>query len=550
MTRNRLFGPVAAGLLVVGTAACATIQATRSQPGKVTGGNFTPGRPQLTEFGANPALACPVGRFNTLLATEVERQAKAAGSSSVPKESGTLCAVADSFLEWPGVDDPSRQVTNFTSEWFGMAVPVKQVNVAVLATDDPQQIAEHIAETIVSFGKTAPTARYGVVTVLLPKSDRFAQVQSRVVLALADDNLAIAPPVPRRLNLGETATLKGTLLGDAADPRVEVSQVDGQVLAPEQKPGKEFTAALPCGSRPGAIRVQITADLAGKRRPVANFSVACGTELASSVPIAPPKGPADAAGQERQVFASVNAERAQAGLPALVWDDAVAGVARGVADGLSDPSRAATAASSAQVQAALQQAGVASSLVEVNPAQAPSAAEAHQRLLSSPAHRANMLNPDINTGGIGVAIVAGKDGRSTTYLAEVLLKVAARADTNSTASQLVAAIAERRAEAKVPPLKVNPTLQAAAQKYAEELAAAHGDLPESRDEQILAEVRKGYKGSVSMLSGASTVPLDYAKQPKLIASGPDALGVGVAQGDHPKLGRNTYFVVILRGTSR
>jgi uncharacterized protein YkwD len=295
--------------------------------------------------------------------------------------------------------------------------------------------------------------------------------------------------------------------------------------------------------------VQISGVQQGQRRVVASFSVACGTELPSSVPLNPPKAAADEAGQLRQVLESVNAERGQAGLAPLAWDDAVAGVARSVAQGLSDESLRASATSPAEVNAALQKAGVASALLLVNPSQGNTVDDAQQRLLASPIHRANMLNPEVTTLGAGVITTAGKDGRPTAYLAEVFVKFSTKADTTDIRAQLAAAIAERRAEAKVAPLKIDPVLQGAAQKFADELALASGDLPMARDEQIIAEVKKAFKGTVTMLSGASTAPLEYAKQPKMIAAG-DSLGVGLAQGDHPTLGRNTYFVVILRGARR
>jgi hypothetical protein len=52
-----------------------------------------------------------------------------------------------------------------------------------------------------------------------------------------------------------------------------------------------------------------------------------------------------------------------------------------------------------------------------------------------------------------------------------------------------------------------------------------------------------------MLAGASAAPLEFAKEKKVLASG-KALGVGLSQGDHPTLGKNTFYVVILFGEPR
>jgi uncharacterized protein YkwD len=521
--------------------------ASRPEPGKVVDGKLTPGHDPVAAFGDPSSATCPRGGLHVVLAAEVGRQAKAAGRPA-PAMTDALCAIADTFVSWKEPAQPREGVVAFVSEWFGLVVPARQVLVVTMATDNHEAISERLAETVIAFSKPASEPRYGAATVLLPKSDRLAQQESRVVLVLLDDTVAIQPPLPRRLALGQSAILAGRL-NAATDPRVTISEVSGQVVSPEQPPGQDFKANVSCSSRPGPIRVQISGVQQGQRRALASFSVACGTELATSVPLRPPSAAADEAGQLRQVFQGINDERSRAGLAPLAWDDAVAGVARSVAQDLSDESRRATATSPAELNAALQKAGAASALVLVNPAEGNTVGDAQERLLASPIHRANMLNPDATTAGVGSVTVTGKDGRGTAYLAELFVKFVARAETSDIRAQIAAAIAERRAEAKVAPLKTHPALQGAAQKYADELALAHGDLPEARDEQIVAEVKKAFKGAVNMLAGASTAPLEYAKQPKLVGPG-DALGVGVAQGDHPILGRNTFFVVILRGTSR
>jgi uncharacterized protein YkwD len=273
--------------------------------------------------------------------------------------------------------------------------------------------------------------------------------------------------------------------------------------------------------------------------------VACGKDLATSISLVAPPWPSDVAQQERMVLENINAERTEAGLPALPWDDAVAAVARSLSQDLSDEARRAAAAAS--IVERLQRAGVASPVVFVNPAQGRSAEEASQRLLASPTHRANLMNPEVNQAGVGVTVVQEKEG-TFAYLAEIFVKALPPMDVKEVRGQLVAAIAQRRQEAKAAPVPVSPSLQGVAQKYAEEMAAAKGTLPEERDTQLLDSLRKGYKG-VSMLAGASANPVDFAKDKKVLASGKD-LGVGLAQGEHPKLGRNAAYIVVLVGEPR
>jgi uncharacterized protein YkwD len=292
--------------------------------------------------------------------------------------------------------------------------------------------------------------------------------------------------------------------------------------------------------------VEVNAEVAGERRPVANFPVACGKELATSLPLGATVWPSDRAAQEKKVLEIINAERAGAGLQALVWDDAVAGVARSLSEGLSDETRRGAAAVSVVEQ--LQKAGVPSPLLLVNPVQARTVDDAQERLLTSPGHRANLMNPEINHAGVGITTVTEKSGATTTFLAEVFVKVLPPVDLVQVRKDLQAAIAERRVEGKVPEIPVDTALHEVAQKYAQEMAAAKGKLPEERDTQMLDTLKKTYKG-VNMLAGAAAAPLEFAKEKKVLASG-KALGVGLAQGDHPKLGRNAFYVVILLGEPR
>ncbi|HVP69538.1 MAG TPA: CAP domain-containing protein [Anaeromyxobacteraceae bacterium] len=539
---------LAGTLAALGVLAGAPALAEQLPPGAVKDGKLTPGLPAVPTFGDGGAPACPKNSLNDVLPSEVGRAAKAAGRPA-PQMAGPLCAIAATFANWKESAPPRDAVIAFVSAWFGLPVAARQVLIGKLPSDEDAAVAENLAGNVMGFAKRAVNPRYAAVAVLLPRADRFAQRESRIVVVLEDHVLSIDPPFPRRLELGQTAVLSGHLNG-ATDPKVTVSDVSGQVTTPDQAPGDAFKASVACGTHPGSIFVQVTGVVDGQRVQVANLELPCGKDLPTCVDVDAPKVAIEGPGQDRQVLAAINAERADAGLPALAWDDAVAKVAAAVADGLADDKRRATVASPAEVNAALLKAGAGSALVLVNPAQGTSVSDAAQRLVSSPTHRANMLNPEVTSAGVGSVAIPGKDGKNVVFLTEIFVKVASKVESKDLRSQLVAAINERRAEAKMPLLKVDGVLQSAAQRYAEELAAAGGNLPESRDDQLLADVKKSFKGTVSMLAGASTVPLDYAKQPKMVAAGPDSLGVGIAQGDHPTLGRNTFFVVILRGTHR
>ncbi len=521
----------------------APVQAHGASPGAISGGNFSPGRPAALVFGPDPDQRC-TGSIFSRLPGEVERQAKPANVTP-PKPDGALCAIANSLLGWTEPGAPRDGVLAFMSGHVGLASPARQAFVTTIGTDDDVLISERLAETVVRHGKNYQNARYGAALYMIPREDRNSRPTFRVVLVLGEEPVAL-DPLPRRLALGQKAMLTGQLQGDLENPNVILSDAKGQASSPPQAPGKGFKAELHCGEKPGTIRVEIGAEQAGSRRVVANFPVACGTDLPSTVPVVAAQWPTEVAAQEKKVLEIINGERTAAGLQPLAWDPAVAGVARSLSEGLSDENGRAAAVGLVAEQ--LKKAGVGTALLVVNPAAGVTVDDAQERLLTSPGHRANLMNPETNHAGVGITTVTEKNGATRTYLAEIFVKILPPADLVQVRKDLQAAIVARRVEGKVPEIPVDPALHEVAQKYAEEMAAAKGKLPEERDTQLLDSLKKTYKG-VNMLAGASSAPLEFAKEKKVLASG-KALGVGLAQGDHPTLGKNAFYVVILFGEPR
>ena len=511
-------------------------------PGVVAGGVFTPALPPAARFGQDPDRTCPSGGgIHSELPREIASVAKDVGRPPAVPD-GRLCAMAETFLGWPGEESPPERVLRFASEYFGLAQPPQQVLVAVIATDDPRILAEKLAESVGGFLKRGGLVRYGA------SSQRLAKDKTKVTLVLLNASVDVEP-FPRRLAPGQSATVSGQLLGDLESPTVLVSEASGKLSTPPQVPGKAFRFDVRCGERPATLHVELRGERGGVPQPVANFPIACGKDLPGSVALSTGKTwPADVPGQERKVLDDINVERADAGLAPLAWDDQVAGVARAISGTLAEQARKGEPPSSPDVAARLKEAGVLSSLVFANPAQALTAEDASTQLLRSPTHRANFMNPDTTHAGIGIATAKGPDGRERAFLIEIFIKVLPPMDVEQVRKQLAAAIAERRAAEKRPPLSADVTLEEVAQKYAAEMAAARGGLPPERDEQVLASLKKGF-ASVHILLGSSTAPMEYAKEQKALASG-NRIGVGVAQGDHPILGRNVAYVVVLIGELR
>src|SRR5262249_6180482 len=121
------------------------------------------------------------------------------------------------------------------------------------------------------------------------------------------------------------------------DPEVFVTRDDGTVerLAVELGRSGGFKTTLACGKHVGRQQVEISAADSTGSTVLANFPVWCGADPPQSLTVAPTLDDADVASAseaEQRLFALANHDRTAAGLPALVWDEHVAQVARAHSD--------------------------------------------------------------------------------------------------------------------------------------------------------------------------------------------------------------------------
>ena len=120
--------------------------------------------------------------------------------------------------------------------------------------------------------------------------------------------------------------------------------------------------------------------------------------LAQSVPAHP------AEAEEQVLFASANRERAAQGLPPLRWSDVLAAAARRHALRMAQQNTLSHQLSGepALKERISQHGGRFASMAE-NIAEGPNAVTIHQGWMKSPPHRANLLDPQLDSVGIAVA---------------------------------------------------------------------------------------------------------------------------------------------------
>lgn len=112
-----------------------------------------------------------------------------------------------------------------------------------------------------------------------------------------------------------------------------------------------------------------------------------------------------AAAPERQLFDSANRERGSRGLPLLRWDDVLASAAHVHAVRMAQQNTISHQfPGEMDFSGRLHQAGARFSAAAENVAEGPTAEEIHEGWMMSPGHRANLLDPEMNS--VGIAVVA------------------------------------------------------------------------------------------------------------------------------------------------
>ncbi|MFZ0797751.1 MAG: CAP domain-containing protein [Terriglobales bacterium] len=112
---------------------------------------------------------------------------------------------------------------------------------------------------------------------------------------------------------------------------------------------------------------------------------------------------------ERELFASVNQSRRAQGLQPLRWNKALAAAARRHAEVMAERGSAQHGfEGEPSLSARVKQAGAHFNWLSENVIQGPSPEFIHAQFMKSPAHRANILDKDMDSIGVGVVERGGQ----------------------------------------------------------------------------------------------------------------------------------------------
>jgi uncharacterized protein YkwD len=107
---------------------------------------------------------------------------------------------------------------------------------------------------------------------------------------------------------------------------------------------------------------------------------------------------------ERELFASINQARQAQGLASLRWDESLATAARRHAAIMAERGTAQHAFDGEpSLSARVKQAGAHFSWLSENVCEGPTPSFIHVQFMKSPPHRANVLDRDMDSIGVGVA---------------------------------------------------------------------------------------------------------------------------------------------------
>ncbi len=494
-----------------------------------------------------PIQAPPRTPLGDAVTAAVKDAAQRAGTN-VPIADARLfrtCAELAAVVPEEGVIGYS--LVEFALHRNGIIEPSPHLLVVWGDIDSPQLIVEQLQPRLAEILADGATARLGIGS-----AKRLADGTGAVVFALQASGVSTTP-IPRALPAGGAFQLDAVVDGRFKDPEVFITYDSGSTERLDLKAGHAggFTSKVGCGSHTGRQQVEITASDINGSTVLANFPVWCGAQPPVSMtldPSADDSAVTTTVDAEHRLLALVNRDRQAAGLAQLAWDDKIAAVARGHSEDMRRTKNVAhisptTGSAADRVRAAK----IKTAVVLENVARAYGVGEAHQGLMNSPGHRANITSRAATHLGIGVVFGEEVSGRREIFITQVFTRVPPKIDP----AAALATVQQRLLQAASPKqLGTSVRLSAIAQQLSDALAAG------KTREQAYPLVKKQVDSLGSIYARVGSVitaaaDLDTLDGKSLIGdSVVDDIGIGIAQGPHPEIGEGAMWVVILMAQKR
>ena len=481
----------------------------------------------------------PSSPLNDAVLTAV-RASAAQSSIPTPVADGRLFAACQELAEVvPEEGIVSYSVVEFALQRHGIIEPSPHLLVVWGNIDEPQLIVDQLKPRLAEIYADGATARVGIGA-----AKRNPDGTGAVVFALQASGVS-TNPIPRTLPANGSFKLDAVVDVRFHEPELFITREDGTTERVAIDIGRNgaFKATVACGKHLGRQQVEITASDTSGSTVLANFPVWCGEKAPTSITIEPPgedNTVVSAEEAEKRLLALMNRDRQAAGVGPVIWDDRVAAVARAHSEDMRQTKIVAhispTTGSAAD---RVKKANIKTAVVLENVARAYGVGEAHGGLMNSPGHRANMLAGAATHVGIGVVLGEDVSGRREMFITQVFIRIPPKVDRG------VAANVVRDRINAVRPVEVDGRLSDVAQDLAEGLAAGKPrDSLWPGAKKKLDAFNRSYARVGSVTSAVADMDSVDGKQ-MLGDYKADAIGVGIAQGNHPDIGEGAIWIVVL-----
>jgi uncharacterized protein YkwD len=322
-----------------------------------------------------------------------------------------------------------------------------------------------------------------------------------------------------------------------------VTTPDGKVTEQPLKlsPGRRFDSTVRFDRGPGEYSVEITAS--GNLGPLVVDLMHCYAGVEYPPPPMPPKKApisADVRDGEQLMFDLINQARAQARLPALVYDDRLSETARQHSEDMfQNEYFAHDSPTVGNIGERMAKAGISARKFTENIANNQDLAAAHQELMDSPAHRKNILDPDLTRVGVGIV----RAGNGQLLVTEDFMEEYRAYDTAALAQQLIQGLNDLRGGSRIPALAESAALSDIALANSRAMMAVR-KLNQSRLKELIAQRRLRLK-SIEVLLFESADPAAPAQAAEAQKARYQEIGVGIVQDTAPSGARVLWTTVLL-----
>lgn len=481
-----------------------------------------------------------LGSDAAVLGRSLARINKALGTSLQPDNRLALLARWVYERLGPGRAMPPQSAFDLLTHRVGLAEPLPHL--LMTQAPDAPRLANVVSARLARLFDLAGYTHIGGVA----ESEAHGVV---VVIALSRRHIRMEP-VPRSLAAPGRIKLEGRLIGAYTKLELARTLPGGETRIEALGKGPEFSVTVEL-VQVGRHRLEIVAQGPDGPDVIANFPVFVGVpvdEMIGETAAAVPRRAVRPDQAQQRLFELLNAERAKAGLDALILDPELGEVALGHSEDMRANNFVAhVSPTTGSSEERLLRAGIVTDLAAENVGKGYSPDEIHTGFMDSPGHRAAILLPGSTHVGIGIA--SKKENERTTYLVtELFIRRIPPLGPDAKAIFLME-LNGLREPGGGPALKEDPVLTRLAEEAANEYM---NDQALSQTDVLQRLARRMGKSDLKLQTAIAVFAIvgsleEGAKQAASDPRGNKArrVGFGIAQGARPGLVPNSIVLVLI-----